>query len=235
MHLFYTPNITDITYILNEQESKHCIKVLRLNEGDKINLIDGVGNFYLAEITHSHQKKCKIKVIKKTENYSRRNYNLTIAIAPTKNNERLEWFCEKSTEIGIDKIIPFTSFNSERRNIKTEKFEKTIISAMKQSYKALKPEFTELIKYKSLVKQEFKGNKYIAHCNNAVCSFKQLKDDYSKGTDAIILIGPEGDFTPEEVQLAIDNGYIEINLGDYRLRTETAGLVSVMTISLLNQ
>ncbi len=235
MHLFYTPDIKETTYTLNEQESKHCIKVLRLNEGDKINLIDGIGNFYLAEITHPHQKKCKVKVVEKTENYSKLHYNLTIAIAPTKNNDRLEWFCEKATEIGIDKIIPFTSYNSERRNIKPEKFEKTIISAIKQSYKAFKPEFTELTKYKLLIQQEFKGKKYIAHCNNAICSFMQLKDVYNKSEDAIILIGPEGDFTPEEVQMAIDNGFVEINLGDYRLRTETAGLVAVMTISLLNQ
>jgi len=235
MHLFYTPDITDIAYTLNEQESKHCIKVLRLDEGDKINLIDGIGNFYLAEITHPHQKKCKIKVIEKTENYSKRNYNLTIAIAPTKSNDRLEWFCEKATEIGIDKIIPFTSFNSERRNIKIERFEKTIVSAIKQSYKAFKPEFTELTKFNTLIKQKFKGKKFIAHCNNAVNKFHLLNEVYQKNESAIILIGPEGDFTTEEVQLAIDNGFIEINLGDYRLRTETAGLVSVMTISLLNQ
>lgn len=235
MHLFYTPDIKETTYTLNEQESKHCIKVLRLNEADKINLIDGIGNFYVAEITHPHQKKCRIKVLEKTENYSKLNYNLTIAIAPTKNNDRLEWFCEKATEIGIHKIAPFTSFNSERRNIKQDKFEKTIISAIKQSYKAFKPEFTELTKFSKLIEQEFNGKKFIAHCNDAICSFTQLKHVYNKHEDAIILIGPEGDFTPEEVQLAIDNGFTEINLGDYRLRTETAALVSVMTVSLLNQ
>jgi len=235
MHLFYTPDIAETTYTLNEKESKHCIKVLRLNEGDKINLIDGIGNFYLAEITNSHQKKCKIKVLEKTENYSKRNYKLTIAIAPTKSNDRLEWFCEKATEIGIDKIVPFTSFNSERRNIKIERFEKTIVSAIKQSYKAFKPDFTELTKFNVLVKQEYNGKKYIAHCNNAICGFKKLKEVYNKSENAIILIGPEGDFTIEEIQLAIDNGFVEISLGDYRLRTETAGLVSVMTISLLNQ
>lgn len=235
MHLFYAPDISETVYTLNEQESKHCIKVLRLNEGDKINLIDGIGNFYLAEITHPHQKKCKIKVLEKTENYSKLDYKLTIAIAPTKHNDRTEWFCEKATEIGINKIIPFTSFNSERRNIKQDKFEKVIISAIKQSYKAFKPEFTELQKFNNLIKQEFVGKKFIAHCNDAVVKFETLKDVYQKNEDVIILIGPEGDFTPEEVQLAIDNGFAEINLGDFRLRTETAALVSVMTISLLNQ
>jgi len=235
MHLFYTPNITDNIYILNEQESKHCVKVLRLNEGEKINLVDGIGNFYLAEIITAHQKRCKIKVLKKTSNYNKRNYNLTIAIAPTKSNDRLEWFCEKATEIGIDKIIPIISFNSERRIVKPERFNKTIISAVKQSYKAYCPVFTELTKFKDLVTQDFDGKKFIAHCNSAVKKFEILKECYNKSENALVLIGPEGDFSTDEVQLALENGFSEISLGDFRLRTETAGLVSVITISLLNQ
>lgn len=233
MHLFYTPDISSETYTLNEIESKHCIKVLRLNTGDQIELIDGKGNFYEAIITEPNPKKCKVEIVKTLKEFGKRNHYLHIAIAPTKNMDRFEWFLEKATEIGIDEITPILCEHSERKVIKPERLEKIIISAVKQSIKAYKPKLNGLISYKDFIQQELEENKYIAHCED--WEKQALKNTYGKGKSATILIGPEGDFSPEEIELAKENGFIETSLGPSRLRTETAGVVACHTINLLNE
>ena len=235
MNIFYAPDIKSENYTFSETESKHIVRVLRLQVNDNVNLIDGKGNLYTATITSNNPKKCQVLVTDIKKEYNKRGFNLSIAIAPTKNNDRLEWFCEKATEIGIDKIIPFISFHSERRKIKSERFEKIIISAVKQSIKAYVPEFTELTKFKDLIKQDFDGHKFIAHCNEPIKEMHHLKNAYNKGDNVLILIGPEGDFSIDEVKEALENGFEEITIGKSRLRTETAGIVSAEIINFMNE
>lgn len=235
MNIFYAPDITKENFAFHEDESKHIIRVLRLEINDIVNIVDGKGNLFTAKIIGNNPKKCLVEILKVEENYNKRDFNLTIAIAPTKNNDRFEWFCEKATEIGIDKIIPLISFQSERRNIKADRFKKKIISAVKQSVKAYVPEFSELIKFKDLITKDFDGKKYIAHCNSAVKEIHHLKELYNKGEDTLVLIGPEGDFTLEEVSQAVENGFEEITISKSRLRTETAGIVTAEIINFINE
>ncbi len=233
MHLFYTPDISEETYTLNEIESKHCIKVLRLNTNDQIELIDGKGSFYKAKIIDPNPKKCKIEITKTIHEFGKRNHYLHIAIAPTKNIDRFEWFLEKATEIGIDEVTPLLCDHSERKGIKNERLEKIIISAVKQSIKAYKPKLNPLTKYGDFIKQNFDGTKFIAHCEEN--EKQSLKANYKTGSNSLILIGPEGDFSPEEINLAKKYDFLETNLGDSRLRTETAGIIACHTINLLNE
>ena len=233
MHLFYTPDISEETYTLNEIESKHCIKVLRLNTNDQIELIDGKGSFYEAKIMDPNPKKCKIEITKTIHEFGKRNHYLHIAIAPTKNMDRFEWFLEKATEIGIDEITPLLCHHSERKVIKNERLEKIIISAVKQSIKAYKPKLNALTKYNDFITQNFKGSKFIAHCEEN--KKQSLKTNYKVGNNALILIGPEGDFSSNEIKLAKENNFHETNLGESRLRTETAGVIACHTINLLNE
>ena len=232
MHLFYTPDISDTIYTLNEQESKHCIKVLRLNTNDTIQLIDGSGGFYTAQIIDPDVKKCKVEIISTKKEFEKRNHYLHIAIAPTKNNDRFEWFLEKATEIGIDEITPIVCEHSERKTIKSERLEKILVSAVKQSIKAYIPRLNELIDYNDFIEQTFDGEKFIAHCNENQKSL--LKNNYTAGRDVLILIGPEGDFSNQEIDRAKQHSFNEISLGESRLRTETAGVVACHTINLLN-
>ena len=233
MHLFYTPDISEKTYTLNEIESKHCIKVLRLNINDQIELIDGKGNFYEAKIIDPNPKKCTVEITKTINEFGKRNHYLHIAIAPTKNMDRFEWFLEKATEIGIDEISPIICDHSERKVIKQERLEKIIISAIKQSIKAYKPKLNKVMKYSDFIKQNFDGIKYIAHCEEY--EKHTLKSNYKTGENALILIGPEGDFSLQEIEFAKNNSFLETNLGNSRLRTETAGVVACHTINLLNE
>ncbi len=233
MQLFYTPDIKTNIYTLTEIESKHCIRVLRLSTNDKIQLIDGKGNFYEAKIIDPNPKKCIVEIIETKKDFGKRNHYLHIAIAPTKNIDRFEWFLEKATEIGIDEITPIICKHSERKMIKAERLEKIIISAIKQSIKAYKPKLNNLTNYSDFIRQNFNGVKYIAHCEENKKT--DLKNSYSKGQNVIILIGPEGDFSPNEINLAKQNNFQEISLGESRLRTETAGVVACHTINLLNE
>ncbi len=233
MNLFYTPDITNAdTYTLSENESKHAIRVLRLKTNETITLIDGKGTFYTAIISNDNPKRCEVKITN-TKNENSSKPKLTIAIAPTKNNDRTEWFIEKSTEIGISQIIPTHSKHSERKKIKQERFVKTAVSAMKQSLKATLPIVTELTSFKEVVNSSFNGKKYIAHCYKN--QQKHFKDLYTKGENSLILIGPEGDFTQEEVTLALEKGFEPITFGESRLRTETAGIVACSTFNLINE
>lgn len=233
MHLFYTPDLQDDIYRLNEEESKHCVRVLRLTEGDNLFLVDGKGLYSEAVITDAHPKACMLKVVNRQYNYGKKDFQLTIGVAPTKNIDRYEWFLEKATEIGIDAIIPLVSRHSERKEIKPERLEKVMVSAMKQSIKAYLPVLKPLQTFKETIKRPSTGLRFIAHCNEGEKVL--LRDVVKKGKDVLILIGPEGDFSVEEVEMAIKEGFIPISLGDARLRTETAALVACHTVNLINQ
>ncbi len=231
MQVFFTPEIRRITYQLTEEESKHAIKVLRMGAGDEICMIDGVGGLYYGIIDEPDPKKCIIRVIEKIEQYNRRSYQIHIAIAPTKNIERFEWFLEKATEIGIDEITPLLCQRSERKSIKNDRLEKIILSAMKQSVKAYKPKLNKLTRFSDFVlSKTFEGG-LIAHCEDN--PKPSLKSKIAGNQKFTILIGPEGDFTPDEIELAKTKGFQEIHLGKSRLRTETAGVVACHTVNIL--
>jgi 16S rRNA (uracil1498-N3)-methyltransferase len=231
--LFYTPDLRLPVLALNEEESKHCMKVLRLSVGDVIHITNGKGIICEAVIKNESSKNCQIEIVKEIQDYGKRNFNLNIAIAPTKNIERFEWFIEKATEIGIDEIIPLICRFSERKAIKTDRLEKIMLSAMKQSQKAYLPLLSPVHDFKKFIIKPFSGDKFIAHCLND--EKKPLRDLVKRGRDVLILIGPEGDFSTEEVGFAIAQGFIPVSLGESRLRTETAGLVACHTVNLLNQ
>ncbi|MDH8702600.1 16S rRNA (uracil1498-N3)-methyltransferase [Dysgonomonadaceae bacterium PH5-43] len=232
MLLFYAPDINTLLE-LPEKESQHCVRVLRKQIGDIINITDGKGYFYEASITDANPKHCKVEIINKIKPNKAWNCKIEIAIAPTKNIDRIEWFAEKATEIGIDKITFLKTRYSERKEIKLDRIEKILISAMKQSVKAILPELSEMTDFKKFVTQKYNGQKFIAHC---VEGERQLLSSlYNIGEDSLILIGPEGDFSEEEVALALDNGFKAISLGESRLRTETAALTACQTIHIINQ
>jgi 16S rRNA (uracil1498-N3)-methyltransferase len=231
MQVFYTPGIKKITYLLNEEESKHAVKVLRMQTGDEVCMIDGKGGLYFGIIDEPDAKSCVIRVIEKIEQYGRKNYHLHMAIAPTKNMDRFEWFLEKAVEIGVDEITPILSQRSERKIIKTDRLEKIILSAMKQSVKAYMPVLNPMIKFNELIAKPIKGKKLIAHClDNPKPSLKSKLANENRFT---ILIGPEGDFSLEEIELAKTQQFEEIHLGKSRLRTETAGIVACHTVNVI--
>ena len=232
MHIFYTPDISGNIYTLDETESKHCVRVLRLEKGDEITLVDGRGGFFTAEIADPNPKRCAVKVIKSELNFGLRNYKVHIAIAPTKNIERIEWFLEKATEIGINRVTPLLCRYSERKEIKTDRLEKVMVSAMKQSIKAYLPQLDPLTKFNDFIRQPFDGQKFIAHCDEKHRDL--LKTMVDTNNNYLILIGPEGDFSSEEIEMAINAGFHPVSLGDSRLRTETAGVVACHTFNLLN-
>lgn len=229
--IFYTPDIlTDPE--LPFEEAQHCIKVLRKKEGDEILLADGKGNFYDAEIIQANPKHCIVNIVKSIFQKKNWNFNIQIAFAPTKNMDRVEWFAEKATEIGIDHFSPILCQYSERKEIKLQRIEKILVSAMKQSQKAYLPRLDEMQSFSQFVKQEFDGQKFIAHCYPQEKPI--LKEVYKKGMNALILIGPEGDFSEKEVEEAILSGFQPISLGESRLRTETAALAACHAVHVLN-
>lgn len=229
--LFYCPTLKQNPQ-LSEQESQHCVKVLRMKEGDKLTVTDGLGYFYQCSILQAHPKHCILNI--ETETCMPRSWKeeIQLAFAPTKNMDRNEWFVEKATEIGINRFSPLLTSFSERKEIKNERLQKVAVSAMKQSQQAFLPKIDEIEKFNQFIRQPFQGQKFIAHCYNS--EKRALSESYKKGENALILIGPEGDFSPEEVEGALKNGFIPISLGENRLRTETACLVAVHTIHVLN-
>lgn len=232
MHVFYTPDIA-VTCEMPEEEAAHCLRVLRLGVGDEMMLTDGKGCFYKAVISAATGKRCQVKVTETIEQEPLWNGHLHLAMAPTKNMDRIEWLAEKATEIGFDELSFLNCRYSERKVIKTERVEKIVVSAVKQSLKARKPVVNEMMDFACFVKQDFAGQKFIAHCNEGEKPL--LKEILVPGEDALVLIGPEGDFSPEEVKLAESLGFRSISLGKSRLRTETAALVSVHIMNLFNQ
>ncbi|MCK9254816.1 MAG: 16S rRNA (uracil(1498)-N(3))-methyltransferase [Bacteroidales bacterium] len=234
MYLFYDKNISGNFHVLNEEESKHCVKVLRLNIGDEVFLTDGLGNLYKTIISEIYSKKVILKIIEHTENYEKRNYNLHIAIAPTKMNERFEWFVEKSVEIGIDEITPIICKNSERKIVKNDRLNRVAQAAMKQSYKAYHPQINEYINLEIFLNKNLNyQHKFIAHCFD-IAEKQYLASILNKNSSYLILIGPEGDFTQDEIKLCKNAGFKEISLGKSRLRTETAGVVACNIVSVIN-
>ncbi len=235
MQLFYTPDIdaASSTYYLNEEENKHCIKVLRLQAGDQVQLIDGKGNFYTAAIADAHPKRTQLQIISVEQDFNKRNHYLHIAVAPTKNIERLEWFLEKATEIGIDEISLIICQRSERKDAKVDRLNKIITSAIKQSIKAWHPVLNEPIALSKLLSAPFDGQKFIAHCEPG--DKLSLKEQIKPLGKYLILIGPEGDFTPKEIDDAFKNGFKAITLGKSRLRTETAALEACFEVNFLNR
>jgi 16S rRNA (uracil1498-N3)-methyltransferase len=238
MYFFYTPDISGKFYTLSENESKHCIRVLRLKNGDNVYLIDGKGGFYKAQITESNPKSCMLNITEEKLQFEQRPYYLHIAMAPTKNMDRLEWFMEKAVEIGIDEFTPIICERSERRVVNTERLEKIAIASMKQSVKAYKPIINTQIPFEKFIKTAKQEIKMIAYCENFhfdaksssnsdllnLPERKQIDNVYKRNQPAVCLIGPEGDFTKLEVQDAMNAGYEGITLGKSRLRVETAGL-----------
>lgn len=230
MHIFYQP---DIEFgILSEEESLHAVKVLRLQVDDEIYIIDGVGGFYHAKITNPHAKRTVFEVVKDISEYGKRNYKLHIAIAPTKSIDRFEWFIEKAVEIGVDEITPLLCRFSERKRINHERIEKIIISAAKQSKKAYLPVLHPLTSCQDFIKNAKSPHKFIAHCYEE--DKKELKNLVEKNSDLLVMIGPEGDFSQEEVELALAYDFQPVSLGESRLRTETAGLVAAVVAATIN-
>ncbi|MBQ1940066.1 MAG: 16S rRNA (uracil(1498)-N(3))-methyltransferase [Alistipes sp.] len=236
MQLFYAPEITLPAYTLSEEESKHCIRVLRLEKGEELHLTDGRGNLYHATITDDHPKRCTVTIHHTESPFEPLPYHLTMAVAPTKNNDRYEWFLEKATEVGVDRFIPLESAHSERRTLKRERMEKVVVAAMKQSLKAFLPQVEELTPFAEVIAEPFEGRRFIAHCNpsQSEAGKQYLASVLHPGEAALILIGPEGDFSPEEVEAALAVGFEEISLGTQRLRTETAAVVASVMVSVVN-
>ena len=238
MYFFYTPDISGKFYTLNENESKHCIRVLRLKNGNNVYLIDGKGGFYKAQITDDNPKSCLLEITEEKKQFEQRPYYLHIAMAPTKNMDRLEWFMEKAVEIGIDEFTPIICERSERKVVNTERLEKIAIASMKQSVKAYKPIINMQIPFEKFIKTAKQETKMIAYCENFnldaksaansdllnLPERKQINNVYKINQPIVCLIGPEGDFTKSEVQDAINAGYSGITLGSSRLRVETSGL-----------
>ena len=233
MNVFYLPDAQIGTISFPEEESKHIVRVLRMKEGDSFCVTDGNGSLYDAELIDAHPKRAMANLYNQRNGYDIREFKVSIAIAPTKLNERTEWFLEKATEIGVDEVKLFSSYHSERRVANVDRFKKIVISAMKQSVKSKMPIVEDMVSFDKLVKQNYDGQKFIAWIDDDVK--EQLCDLYKKGENALVLIGPEGDFSKEEVALAKENGFVPVSLGEARLRTETAAVVACHTIQLINQ
>lgn len=235
MQLFYHPNISekDGQIIFPRDESKHIVKVLRKKEGDILNVTNGKGFLFVTEIVFVTAQQCIAKVIEVTTEKVPEHY-LHLAVAPTKMNDRYEWFLEKATEIGVQEITPVICGHSERKVVKIDRYERVIQSAVKQSLHLNFPILNQAIKVSDIITANIAGDKFIAHCEDDKDRVS-LKSKIKPGTTATILIGPEGDFSSAEIKLAIDNGWIPVSLGSSRLRTETAAIVACYTFAIANQ
>ena len=234
MQLFFNPDISENTTQLTfeREESKHIVKVLRKNIGDTLYITNGKGWLFIAEISMPNINKCTAKIISQKQQ-PKRDYNLHLAVAPTKMNDRYEWFLEKATEIGIDSITPIICDHSERKVIKPERFERILQSAMKQSLNCYLPKLNDAISFKDFINLDFEGDLFIAHCEET--DRKSLKQQLNPKTDITILIGPEGDFSVKEITEALKNNFIPVTLGETRLRTETAAIVACHSVAFINE
>ena len=230
--IFYCPDIRTNPQ-MTEAESLHCARVLRMKENDTLFITDGKGSFYRALLLQANPKSCIVSIEEEMPQQKDWNFDLHLACAPTKNLDRMEWFVEKATEIGIDTFSPLKCRYSVRKNINSTRLEKIMVSAMKQSQKSRLPQFDEMIKFEEFIKHPFSGQKFIAHCYDSIKT--PLTKACKKNTNTLILIGPEGDFSEEEVAKSIEHGFIPISLGESRLRTETAALVACHTVQVINQ
>ncbi len=234
MQLFFIPQIDQEIIDLPAEEARHAVQVLRKRVGDELDIVDGKGGWYRGLITEVSKRSCTVQLTQTRQESQRAAYHLTMAVSPTKSNDRFEWFLEKATEIGVDTIIPLQCSRTERPKVRIDRYEKVLVSAMKQSLQAWLPELKELTPFAKVI-QQFREDQatFIGWCNEEVKS--PLVDNYQAPTNVLILIGPEGDFTDEEVQTARAQGSQPITLGPTRLRTETAALVATQSIALLNQ
>jgi len=234
MQLFYNQDLKqdDTEIRFSKEESRHIVKVLRKSIGDTLHITNGYGWLFTAEITISAIKNCVARITS-TQLQPRKNYTLHLAVAPTKMNDRYEWFLEKATEIGIDSITPIICQNSERRIIKAERFEKILLSAMKQSLNCYLPKLNETISFKEFITKEFPTQRFIAHCEET--DRKSLKQLLKPNMDVTILIGPEGDFSTKEIEQALQRDFTPVMLGDTRLRTETAAIVACHSVVYSNE
>lgn len=231
---FYVPEAEETTELPTE-EAMHALRVLRLKSDDEMFLMDGKGNFYKAVVTLAATKHCMYEIREKMPQGKTWNGNICIAMAPTKMMDRTEWFAEKATEIGVDELAFLNCKFSERKVMRTVRLDKIVVSAMKQSRKPWKPVITPLTSFKDFVGKERPGLKFIAHCYNEVESvdlFDSLQKNKAEAENITVLIGPEGDFSIDEVKLAISKGFIPVSLGKSRLRTETAALYAAMAAQL---
>jgi 16S rRNA (uracil1498-N3)-methyltransferase len=233
VQLFYNKDFNPEQAALTEEESGHCVRVLRQKVGDSIHIVDGKGNLYKAEITDDNPKRCALKVLGITQQFGKKHYYIHLAIAPTKNIDRMEWMVEKAVEIGVDEITFLLTDRTERRHLKADRMKKIAISAMKQSVKAYLPKVNELVDYKKFVTNAEQDELFIAHLvegeRHSLYRTAQTSKSYC------ILIGPEGDFSPQEVTIALQNRFTPVTLGTNRLRTETAGIVVCHTLNLINE
>ncbi|GHE23452.1 16S rRNA (uracil(1498)-N(3))-methyltransferase [Sphingobacterium griseoflavum] len=238
MHLFYTPSLAPqhLNFVLNEEESKHAVRVLRLQEGDTVYLVDGLGGWYTAKILEPHPKRTTLVIEQVVQSYEKPSYHLHVAIAPTKNNDRTEWFLEKATEVGVQEITPIICDHSERKEVKLDRLGKVTVSAMKQSLKAYLPAINPAVSFTQFLKEQ-RGRPdvvtCIAHCADGEKMY--LNDVCRPAGNYLVLIGPEGDFSEKEINQAIEHGFQPVSLGRSRLRTETAALSSCIEIALLNR
>ena len=234
MQLFYNPTINakQTSFIFDKEESRHIIKVLRKKEGDILHVTNGLGFLFITEITVASDNKCAVKIIS-FEAAQAPKFHLHLAVAPTKMNERFEWFLEKATEIGIQEITPIICEHSERKIIKNDRFQKILESAVKQSLRYYLPKLNEPIAFVDFIKAKKAGQLFIAHCEET--DKKSLKNELNADQDVTILIGPEGDFSVKEIQQAIDSNFIPVSLGTTRLRTETAAIVACHSVVFKNE
>ena len=232
MQLFYTHDLESDFCTLNEEESKHCIRVLRMTAGDTLFVTDGRGTLCQCTIVDDNPKHCTAQIVERHKNFEQHRFYLHIALAPTKNNARLEWFLEKAVEMGVDEITPIVCDHSERCILKKERLEKIAVSAMKQSLKAYLPIINDPTPVSNVIGNTFDGQRFIAYCDGDHRT--PLHDAYLPGSNALILVGPEGDFSSDEIQQALDAGFTPVTLGNYRLRTETAALAATAFFNLAN-
>jgi 16S rRNA (uracil1498-N3)-methyltransferase len=231
-HLFYAPDIAKKPE-LTDEESQHCVRVLRLKEGDEITVADGKGVLYRAVLTEAHPKRCIVRITEKWKKDSSWSFYIHVAMAPTKNTDRMAWFVEKATEIGINEITCLRCRYSERREINLQRLNKIAANAMKQSQKTILPKINDMIDFLHFITTtDFDGEKMIGHCDEGPRQL--LKQYYKPGKNALLLIGPEGDFSREEINAASAAGFSPVSFGESRLRTETAALVACHTIHVLN-
>lgn len=239
MELFYSKNISEGGTVLDQEESAHCIKVLRHRKGDTINIVDGHGMLYVCEITGDSPKGVEFRIDRAVENYGSHNYRLHMAVAPPKNIDRFEWFAEKATEIGVDEITPLFGEYSERKVFKPERVERILVSAAKQSHKGTVPRLNEAVEVKRFL-TSFKDSgarRLICYCDETESlGIRKMAIDQAVGDfkDIVIMIGPEGDFSRSEMETAVANGWQPVSLGDSRLRIETAAMVSTAAVYLKN-
>lgn len=231
---FYSPDIaTSLT--LPEEEARHCIKVLRHSIGDRISVMDGKGNRYTCVLQSDNPRNAIVEIVSLTKISNNWDAYITVIVAPTKNIDRMEWMTEKLTEIGIDRIIPIKCEHSERKDIKTDRLKRIAVSAAKQSLKAFVPEITEILPLKEALTKYDAEKKFVGYCDSSIERIPLAKE-LNKGIKSVnIMIGPEGDFSPEEIKAIIDSGYVPVTFGDNRLRTETAAIVACDTVHIVNQ